>query len=308
MGSDRLCYHLPNRRVSIFSFNLLSPIPAYPDENEDDVLTDPAKENQNNITWPIHGAANHIAKTLHRYATVGNQNKSNDIVTIPLHYNFVVTLLNDVYGIQGRGGCSCAGPYAEELFDAKSLEKSVGEQFMKISASYPAFKYGWARVNLNYFITEAESWFIIEAVKQIARHGWKLLPLYTQMLESGQYIHNSCLAADGTVVKVAPEHSISDLKIGKDGDQKETRNKKKPWMKNKSVMDNDRDRAYYRKILSSANDLYNAEIEATRDRDRIVRDFTGNLPDSHRDNVWWLLPSQAESFLSGHHEPLYDLG
>ena len=34
-----------------------------------------------------------------------------------LHYNFVVALLNDVFGIQARGGCSCAGPYGHRLLD-----------------------------------------------------------------------------------------------------------------------------------------------------------------------------------------------
>mmetsp|Transcript_6281 Transcript_6281/g.6788 ORF Transcript_6281/g.6788 Transcript_6281/m.6788 type:complete len:697 (+) Transcript_6281:90-2180(+) len=315
MGSDRLCYHLPNRRVSIFSFNLVSPVPVTLSilDEVDEILTessteDPAKEYEDNtiISWPIDGAANHIAQTLHRYATIAGNRTSNGVTRIPLHYNFVIALLNDVYGIQGRGGCSCAGPYAEALFDGRSLEKSVGEQFMKISASYPAFKYGWARININYFTTEDEAWFIVKAVKQIAKHGWKLLPLYTQMLESGQYIHHSYLAADGTVMKATPKHSINDLNIGKGVDQKKIQSKskdtrnKKTWKmtKRSSEIDNhhSRDRAYFQKILSDANDLYNAEMKMTRNR--IVRDFTNNLPDDYRDNVWWLLPSQAESFLS----------
>ena len=32
-----------------------------------------------------------------------------------LHHNFVVALLNDLFGIQARGGCSCAGPYGHRL-------------------------------------------------------------------------------------------------------------------------------------------------------------------------------------------------
>ena len=32
-----------------------------------------------------------------------------------LHHNFVSILLNDLYGIQVRGGCACAGPYAQDL-------------------------------------------------------------------------------------------------------------------------------------------------------------------------------------------------
>jgi len=34
-----------------------------------------------------------------------------------LHHNFVCTLLNDLYGIQARAGCACAGPYAQDLLN-----------------------------------------------------------------------------------------------------------------------------------------------------------------------------------------------
>ncbi|MEZ5271461.1 MAG: aminotransferase class V-fold PLP-dependent enzyme [Ilumatobacteraceae bacterium] len=32
-----------------------------------------------------------------------------------LHHNYVVALLSDLFGIQSRGGCSCAGPYGHRL-------------------------------------------------------------------------------------------------------------------------------------------------------------------------------------------------
>lgn len=49
-----------------------------------------------------------------------------------LHHNFVCAVLNDVYGIQARGGCACAGPYAQDLMglsevDAQRYERRLAE-------------------------------------------------------------------------------------------------------------------------------------------------------------------------------------
>ncbi|EER03251.1 hypothetical protein Pmar_PMAR015139, partial [Perkinsus marinus ATCC 50983] len=48
-----------------------------------------------------------------------------------LHYNFVAAVLNDLFGIQARGGCACAGPYAETILglsaeNATKFEEAVG--------------------------------------------------------------------------------------------------------------------------------------------------------------------------------------
>lgn len=54
-----------------------------------------------------------------------------------------------------------------------------------------SIKLGWARVNFNYFLDESEFQFIVDAVMQIASHGWKLLPFYRLDTQSGQYIHRT---------------------------------------------------------------------------------------------------------------------
>ena len=65
-----------------------------------------------------------------------------------LHHNFVVALLNDLFGIQSRGGCSCAGPYGHRLL-GMDLEKSH-EFESQIASGCEGIKPGWIRVNLNY--------------------------------------------------------------------------------------------------------------------------------------------------------------
>ena len=90
-----------------------------------------------------------------------------------LHHNFVVALLNDLFGIQARGGCSCAGPYGHRLL---GIDLARSMKFHEaIDAGSEGIKPGWVRVNFNYFISEEVFDFIIDAVDFIAREGWRLL-------------------------------------------------------------------------------------------------------------------------------------
>lgn len=93
-----------------------------------------------------------------------------------LHWNFVVALLNDLFGIQARGGCSCAGPYGHSLFKIGEAQSVAYQQI--IDAGYCGIKPGWFRVNFNYFISEQAFQYIVAAIDLVAREGWKLLPLY----------------------------------------------------------------------------------------------------------------------------------
>ena len=83
-----------------------------------------------------------------------------------LHHNFVVAVLNDLFGIQSRGGCSCAGPYGHRLLGI-DLERSH-EFEREITGGCEGIKPGWVRVNFNYFISEAVFDYIVEAVALVA--------------------------------------------------------------------------------------------------------------------------------------------
>lgn len=100
-----------------------------------------------------------------------------------LHHNFVVALLNDLFGIQARGGCSCAGPYGHRLLGI-DLERSHLFQ-EAINSGCEGIKPGWVRVNFNYFCSLEETDYILGAVNFIADHGWKLLPRYDFHADSG---------------------------------------------------------------------------------------------------------------------------
>jgi len=104
-----------------------------------------------------------------------------------LHHNYVVALLNDLFGIQSRGGCSCAGPYGHRLLDI-DLDTSI-EFEREITRGCEGIKPGWVRVNFNYFISELVFDFIVEAVHLIANEGWRLLPYYRFDAVTGLWEH-----------------------------------------------------------------------------------------------------------------------
>jgi selenocysteine lyase/cysteine desulfurase len=93
-----------------------------------------------------------------------------------LHHNFVVALLNDLFGIQARGGCSCAGPYGHRLL---GIDLDTSKEFEReIVRGCEGIKPGWVRVNFNYFLGDVQFQFLIDAIHMVASEGWKLLPQY----------------------------------------------------------------------------------------------------------------------------------
>ncbi len=104
-----------------------------------------------------------------------------------LHHNFVVALLNDLFGIQARGGCSCAGPYGHRLLGI-DLERSHAFE-REIARGCEGIKPGWVRVNFNYFISETVFEFVLDAVDLVASDGWRLLPQYRFEPATGRWQH-----------------------------------------------------------------------------------------------------------------------
>ncbi|HEY4390913.1 MAG TPA: aminotransferase class V-fold PLP-dependent enzyme [Paenibacillus sp.] len=105
------------------------------------------------------------------------------------HYNLVVKLLSDRFGIQARGGCSCAGPYGHYLLGitpelSRFIEQSV------INGDY-SFKPGWIRTSLHPIMTLQEVDDIIHAVTEIARHieTWQHDYIYNPLTNDWSHIH-----------------------------------------------------------------------------------------------------------------------
>jgi len=106
-----------------------------------------------------------------------------------LHHNFVVAVLNDVFGIQSRGGCSCAGPYGHRLL---GIDLDRSHEFQReINRGCEGIKPGWVRVNFNYFIAEQVFDFVVRAVAFVARYGQRFLVDYDFDPTTGIWRHRA---------------------------------------------------------------------------------------------------------------------
>jgi len=106
-----------------------------------------------------------------------------------LHHNLVVGILNDLFGIQSRGGCSCAGPYGHRLLGI-DLDRSHAFE-REINVGCEGIKPGWVRVNFNYFIDEETFDYILSAVEAVAAHGHRLVNCYEFEPSSGLWHHHN---------------------------------------------------------------------------------------------------------------------
>eukprot|EP00830_Metopus_es_P009511 TRINITY_DN19171_c0_g1_i1.p1 TRINITY_DN19171_c0_g1~~TRINITY_DN19171_c0_g1_i1.p1 ORF type:complete len:365 (+),score=54.79 TRINITY_DN19171_c0_g1_i1:2-1096(+) len=106
-----------------------------------------------------------------------------------LHYNFVVKLLNDMFGVQTRGGCACAAVYALNLLGISDELSSKYNQV--IGKGYEVMKVGFVRLNFSYWISDEEFDYIIKCVEWVSQYGWLLLPHYTFDVAKSLWHHRS---------------------------------------------------------------------------------------------------------------------
>lgn len=108
-----------------------------------------------------------------------------------LHPKFVTRLINDLFGIQTRAGCSCAGPYGHYLMKIKQQVSNFYHCAIT-NAGYSGIKPGWVRLNLHYVLDENEVNYLIAAVKFVIEQGHKFLPLYGFNIRNGEWTHHDC--------------------------------------------------------------------------------------------------------------------
>jgi selenocysteine lyase/cysteine desulfurase len=109
-----------------------------------------------------------------------------------LHSNFVVAVLSDLFGIQARSGCFCAGPYIHRLYpiaDDWSVRMDA-----EVSRGHVGAKLAFTRLSFPYFMSETAFRYVLEAVQLVADHGWRLLPYYRFDPESGHWEHRGAAA------------------------------------------------------------------------------------------------------------------
>ncbi|CAK7354984.1 unnamed protein product [Dovyalis caffra] len=103
----------------------------------------------------------------------------------PLHGPFVAALLNDLFGIQARGGCACAGPYGHSLLHVNEPTSLAFRS--AIDKGYAGVKPGWTRISFPYYMSNEEFEFILTAIEFIAIYGQRFLPLYHFSWKTGSW-------------------------------------------------------------------------------------------------------------------------
>jgi selenocysteine lyase/cysteine desulfurase len=155
-----------------------------------------------------------------------------------LHANFVVAVLSDLFGIQARSGCFCAGPYLHRMYAIDEVWSARMEA--EVAKGNAGAKLAFTRISFNYFISDIVFDYIVDAVDLVAREGWKLLPLYRFDPVTGLWHHRTAapeerprlrdvLAGDQRRLRSAPESTlpgqlqaarriIAAVQAGADGD------------------------------------------------------------------------------------------
>ncbi|MBO6607418.1 aminotransferase class V-fold PLP-dependent enzyme [Psychroserpens sp.] len=109
-----------------------------------------------------------------------------------LHYNLGVKLLNDRFGIQTRGGCSCAGTYGHFLLHVD--QQMSHELTNEISIGDLVRKPGWIRMSIHPTTTDEEMAFVCESIKALAEHHTEWAKDYEYQCKTNEFIHKSLLS------------------------------------------------------------------------------------------------------------------
>ena len=107
-----------------------------------------------------------------------------------LHYNLGVKLLNDRFGIQTRGGCSCAGTYGHYLLNID--EKKSHEITEKINQGKISFRPGWIRMSIHPTLSNYEVDTIMSAIEDLAQNFEEWSKDYTYDEHTNEFFHKKC--------------------------------------------------------------------------------------------------------------------
>jgi selenocysteine lyase/cysteine desulfurase len=116
-----------------------------------------------------------------------------------VHYNLIVKLLNDRFGVQVRGGCSCAGTYGHYLLHVDpQRSRSITD---RIDRGDLSAKPGWVRLSLHPTMTDAELNAALSGIEQIVEHvgQWKSDYTYDPACNEFRHVSSRSEAENGTV-------------------------------------------------------------------------------------------------------------
>ena len=116
-----------------------------------------------------------------------------------IHFNLVVKLLNDRFGIQTRGGCSCAGTYGHYLLHvSEEQSKTITE---KINSGDLTLKPGWIRLSLHPVMSNQEVDFIVEALQAVSENHEEWSKDYIYHNSINEFVHKDYGVMESKIVE-----------------------------------------------------------------------------------------------------------
>lgn len=118
-----------------------------------------------------------------------------------INHQLFTRMLSDLYGIQARGGCACAGPYGHHLLDIEADQSAIMRE--EIKRGNPLARPGWVRLNFSYLMSDQKVNFIIESVSELANSAGTFLGDYIYDDASGSFAHQSVCKTSGQIARAA---------------------------------------------------------------------------------------------------------
>jgi hypothetical protein len=104
-----------------------------------------------------------------------------------LHHDLVSALLDHLFGIQNRAGCSCAGPYGHRLL---AVDAETSRRFRAlIRRGVEGIRVGWVRVTIPFYANDDDVEFLLSAIEFVADHGRAFVPCYRLCWRDGVWRH-----------------------------------------------------------------------------------------------------------------------
>jgi selenocysteine lyase/cysteine desulfurase len=120
-----------------------------------------------------------------------------------MHHDLVSTLLDHLFGIQNRAGCSCAGPYGHRLL---GIERDRSARFRAlVRRGLLGIKPGWVRLSLPWYASEGDLEFILSAVEFVATHGVDFAPAYRLDWRTGIWRYRDGARGGGAPLELSVE-------------------------------------------------------------------------------------------------------
>ena len=119
-----------------------------------------------------------------------------------LHYNYVCAILNDVFGIQSRGGCQCSGPYSQRLLGLTEMtnsgerpntnNKEIEKALIEYKERAELLRPGYTRLSLPYKgLRSEEVEYVMRALEWVSKHAWALMWQYRCNHKTGEWRHHN---------------------------------------------------------------------------------------------------------------------